>query len=230
MEKDTCILFDIDGTLVDTHGAGRDAFTRAICETLCIIDDLRHISFAGATDLNVFHTLCEKHHITSNPDREKQFFQRLEEYLTDALHRDNMVLFPGVTELLDALTAHPQIDLGLLTGNAGNCARVKLAPFNLNHYFPFGAYGNEFAVRSDIARCALQRAIERSGNPNLRMIVIGDTPLDILAAQSINATSLAVATGQYSTEELHAAGADHVLPSLADTLDILHRLTISIHS
>jgi len=219
----TCILFDIDGTLIHTHGAGRDAFAQALCETLDVEDDLASISFAGATDLNLFHLLCKKHNRQISPEKEATFFRLLEQYLNETLSGKNIILFPGVIELLDVLSCEQDILLGLLTGNAENCARVKLAPHSLNTYFSFGGFGNEYALRADIAHKAHKRAILRAGHRGLSFFVIGDTPQDVLAARAIHAKCLAVATGKYSEAALAEAGADYVFSTLSDTASI-HRI------
>ena len=213
----TCILFDIDGTLIDTRGAGRRAFTQAICEVLQIDDSLHHISFAGATDLNVFRTVCDLHHIEANPTLEQQFFEQLESQLAQHLSPEEVILLPGVFDLLDALHPLPSVTSALLTGNAAACARLKLDVHRIFHFFEFGAYGDEFPVRADIARQAKARASEHLTHPAPDFIVVGDTPLDVLAAQAIQAPCIAVATGSYSENELQAAGADFVFPDLTQT-------------
>lgn len=220
-----CIFFDIDGTLIETGGAGRSAFRKAVCETLDVNEDLRHISFAGATDLGLFHALCATHSRTTTPELEKRFFNLLHKHLEQTLNADRVELLPGVRDLLEHLAECPGVELALLTGNAATCARLKLAPHDLNRFFAFGAFGDEHALRADIARCAQQRARERLGD-NVGCHVVGDTPQDIAAARAIGAPCLAVATGRYTAEELAAASADAVFHDLTQIHAIVDCLCV----
>ncbi len=192
-------------------------------------DDLACISFAGATDLDLFHQLCNKHGVTCTSERQSQFFHFLEHYLGSTLSAQDTLLYPGVVELLDELSQAPSLLLGLLTGNAEKCARIKLEPHALNGYFSFGGYGHEFAIRGDIAKKAKERALRLAGHDEMTFFVIGDTPKDVLAAQTIGATCIAVATGTYTQEALREAGADFVVEDLSDTKQ-LSNLMLSMES
>ena len=226
----TVILFDIDGTLLDVRGAGRQAFSRAIKAVFGWDDDLADIQFAGATDLDVLRRICHRHgHVMTRADQDR-FFQQLPLDLIATLEdsRNRPMTYAGIPDLLAHLSRQPGVVLGLVTGNAETCARIKLRWAGLDQYFSFGGYGHEFADRSQIAAMALQRAsrlIDRTKTMRFRFL-IGDTPSDVAAAAAIGAKSVAVATGRHTRAELKTAGAEVVLDDLSDTGDVLRQLGV----
>lgn len=139
--------------------------------------------------------------------------------LEQASADSDLVLYPGVRRLLEALSGRNDVILGLVTGNIAACAQIKLRQFDLHHHFVLGAFGDEHADRNEIARLALGRVWERlsKGDSMGGLFLVGDTPSDITAAKSIDAVSIAVATGKYSPDELRDAGADVVLTDMGDT-------------
>ena len=217
------ILFDIDGTLLDMRGVGKLSFVRALKAALEIDDDLSTISFAGSTDLDVMRQVMERHHRPFTRADFEQFHQQLPIELEAAAHQAELTLFPGVKPLLEALSARPEVILGLVTGNVESCAWIKLRQFNLHHHFVLGAFGNEHGDRNEIARLAMQRveAQLKPGQTIKARFLIGDTPNDIAAAHAIDAVSIAVATGKFTVESLKDAGAMVVLSDLSDTDCIL---------
>lgn len=217
------VLFDIDGTLVDMRGAGRKSFVRALRSTFGWDDDISYINFAGNTDSNVLDQVAEHHGVKLTEEDERRFFNQLPVELEQTAREVELVIYPGVRELLAALSADPRVLLGLVTGNVAASARVKLRRFDLHNHFVLGAFGDDHADRAQIARLALRR-IENKMKSNEHMracYLIGDTPFDILAARSINAVPVAVATGKFSADDLRKAGADHVLTDLSDTAAVL---------
>jgi phosphoglycolate phosphatase-like HAD superfamily hydrolase len=132
-----------------------------------------------------------------------------------------MTLLPGVVERLEELAAHPQVELALLTGNWEPCARTKLAPFDLNRFFSFGAFGCDAIDRCDLPPFALDRAESHLGRrfAAIDTLVVGDSVHDVACARAHGIPCLAVATGRTSAEELHAAGADRVVADLSEPLD-----------
>ncbi|MEI6564277.1 MAG: HAD hydrolase-like protein [bacterium] len=218
----TVILCDIDGTLLDMRGAGKLSFVRALKTTFGITDDLSSISFAGSTDLDVLRQVMERHHRSLTAADCDRFHVQLPLELEATIHHSELTLFPGVRELLEALSATPDIILGLVTGNVESCAWIKLRQFDLHNHFVLGAFGNEHADRNDIARLALQRVVSRlhPGQNIEARFLIGDTPNDIMAAHAIGAVSIAVATGKFTVDALKEAGAMVVLPDLSDTAGI----------
>lgn len=223
----TLVLFDIDGTLVHMDGAGRKAFSRTLHRVFGWRDSIGYINFAGATDLQVVTDVLERNGRTPIPADVDRFFTLLPEAFAETLAEAKPVLFPGVPELLNRLAEDPDYLLGLVTGNIETCARQKLARFRLQGHFQVGAFGHEHADRNRIARLALGRA-EAHLAPDRRLgrrFLIGDTPSDVRAAHAIGALAVAVATGTFSEDQLRDAGADTVVPDLADTDALLRWLT-----
>lgn len=226
MTEKTAVFFDIDGTLLDTHGAGRDAFINALKAVLNHDDDLSYIHFAGTTDLDVFNEIKMRSGLKITKKQEKEFFDHLPVELGKSIRTHLATLCPGVRELLEALSADARAVVGLVTGNTEECAHIKLSHFNLHGHFVLGAFGREHARRPELARRAKERAQKylKKGEKLGRCFLIGDTPSDIAAARAIGAVSIAVATGSYDQRALSHAGADHVLPDLSATdrvIDIL---------
>lgn len=222
----TLILFDIDGTLLDTSGAGRRSFARALEEAFDWGADAHSISFAGATDLDLLERIAARHHTKLSLAQIDDFFARLPVTLRAALATEPPRVYPGVRELLETLSARADVCLGLVTGNIEPCAWAKLEACHLHGHFTLGAFGHEHADRRELARLARQRAEQMAGGPHTFRAchLIGDTPSDIMAAHAIGATALAVATGSFEPARLREAGAHQVWDSLADTRQIVQRL------
>ncbi len=210
----TLVLFDIDGTLLDTRGAGRRSFARAIRRLFGGDDDLADVRFAGGTDLDLFEQVARRMGRIPDAANTAAFFGLLPGLLREEFAREAPRVYPGVRELLRALDGCAGVTMGLVTGNIESCAWVKLEACGIRAHFELGAFGHEHADRREIARLARRRA-ERSGACS-RCVLIGDTPADIAAARAIDAESIAVATGGFSAAELRGAGAAHVLETLSD--------------
>ena len=208
------VLFDIDGTLLETHGAGRRCFERALEKAFGWGRDAAGIRFSGATDLDLLQQLARRRNHTLTDGEVEIFFGLLAELLIPELAAEPPHVYPGVRELLAHLSSHPDVQLGLVTGNIETCARIKLEAAGLHGHFTLGAFGHEHADRRDIARLALQRLDpEGAGGPRF---LIGDTPSDIAAAHAISAVAIAVATGIHEADKLREAGAHHVAHDLSD--------------
>jgi len=158
MIEKTAVFFDIDGTLLDTHGAGRDAFVNALKAVLNHDDDLSYIHFAGTTDLDVFNEIRIRSGLKINKKQEKEFFDRLPVELGKSIRDHLATLCPGVRELLEILSSDERAVVGLVTGNTEECAHIKLSHFNLHGHFVLGAFGKEHARRPELARRAKERA------------------------------------------------------------------------
>ncbi len=225
----TLILFDIDGTLLDTSGAGRRSFALALESAFGWDAEAHSISFAGATDLDVVARIAERRGCRLSPHQVEDFFARLPDTLRNALQREPPRVYPDVQALLENLSARDEVNLGLVTGNIESCAWVKLESCNLHGHFTLGAFGHEHGDRREIARLALHRAHQRlpPGRTYRACFLIGDTSSDIRAAHAIGATALAVATGSYDATSLREAGADAVLTSLEPTEHLLALLALS---
>lgn len=219
----TCVLFDIDGTLLDLHGSGKRAFALAIEEVFGWADDIAYIRFAGATDLDVLHQIARRHGRDLRDGEADRFFAALPRKLRQTAAEAGVTVYPGAAELVSALSAHPLVTIGLVTGNIEETAHIKLARAGLHGHFVLGAFGHEHGDRREIARLALARAAATlpPDTTFARTFLIGDTPSDIAAARHIGAIAIGVTTGQHTAELLREAGADHVLDGLTDALSIL---------
>lgn len=216
-------LFDIDGTLVDTGGAGMRSLQEASVEIFGHMGPT--LDLAGSTDLGVVAEIHAHFEIEPTAERIDAYFnaylKRLEWNLANGGFPGKVL--DGVVELLSELSKRPGVTLGLLTGNIAGGAASKMRHFGLEAYFPFGAYGCDHADRNLLGPIALERATAHSSRTFTKdeVWVIGDTPKDIACARAIGARCLAVATGRFSEEELAASGADEVAPSLRDAISVL---------
>jgi phosphoglycolate phosphatase-like HAD superfamily hydrolase len=216
------LLFDIDGTLVDCGPQVRGLFKDALIEVYGTAGDCDAYSFAGRTDPRIVLDLITGAGVPEVEVRARMPILR-DLYLAElerALDRDGMRLLPGVLELLERLGERRDVTLGLLTGNWEPGARTKLSRFDLNRFFPFGAFGCDAADRDDLPPVALERAARRTGHPFRpeEALIIGDSVYDVGCARAHGIPVLAVATGRTTADELRAAGAEHVVPDLTAVL------------
>jgi phosphoglycolate phosphatase-like HAD superfamily hydrolase len=224
------ILFDIDGTLVLTGGAGMRAMNRA-CEDLVRSENaMAGVTFAGRTDWSILDDILRNHGHTLDEARLDELCRRYVTHLAEEIvlpGRGVKDVMPGIRELLEALAARADVRLGLLTGNFVEGARIKLEYFDLWKYFPWGAFGGDAASRNDLVPIALARAREHGIDsiPSPQVLVVGDTPNDVECALVAGATPVAVATGSYTVDQLRAAGATIVFDDLRNTDAFLKLLT-----
>lgn len=217
-ESPWLLLFDIDGTLVDTGGKGMGALRRTAEEIFG--GDGPPLDLAGSTDLGILEDLYIHFGIDPSDELTHRFFESYHRQLEASLETspsEGRVL-EGVIELLEGLAMTEHAQLALLTGNTHEGARIKLRHYLLDHHFSFGAFGSDRADRNELGRIALERALAITGKtyePG-QTLIIGDTPKDIACAHAIGARCLAVATGKFSAAELEEAGADWVLGSLRE--------------
>lgn len=219
------VLFDIDGTLVDTDGAGRRAMVRAF-EAVFGVADIdrrsRGVAFAGMTDSSILPALAEAAEIDAGvfadrtPEVERVYLEALDAEMARPDLRGRAL--PGIGPLLEALAGRDDTRLALLTGNLERGARIKLEPFDLNRYFPTGGFGSDHSERREVARIAHVRSCEHFGDDFAaeRVTVIGDTENDVDCAKYNGFRSLAVGCGWGSRESLEAAGPDALLEDLSD--------------
>ena len=217
------LLFDIDGTLVSTGGAGAVAWRRAFEELYGVPADIGRYTDAGMTDPDVgaitFEAVMGRH---PTPHELAQLVQRRLEHLPEAIaESEGYRVLPGVPERLRQLSRDGHL-LGLITGNGDGAAHIKLARGDLNRWFSFGAYATAGVDRAGIVRRAVERGEAFLGKdvPNTAVYVVGDTPLDIEAAHAVGCTAIGVATGKFDAAALGAAGADHVLETLESELPL----------
>jgi phosphoglycolate phosphatase-like HAD superfamily hydrolase len=217
------VLFDIDGTLISTGGAGAVAWRMAFEELYGIPADIGASSDAGMTDPVVGRLTFESviGHSPSRQELEQVMARRLA-YLPWAVSQSHGYrVLAGVEELLPRLAAAGLL-LGLTTGGVEGAARIKLARGGLDRFFGFGGFGSDSPDRTALTVRAIERAGDRLGRPLDPgcCLVVGDTPLDVAAAKGAGAVAVAVASGRFSAPQLSAAGADVVLTSLEQELPL----------
>ncbi|HYG36203.1 MAG TPA: HAD hydrolase-like protein, partial [Clostridia bacterium] len=199
------VLFDIDGTLVHTGGAGVKAFSKVFTTEFGATDHFEKLKFAGRTDLSLVREFFGLHQIPPTLENFERFFGRYVFWLDRILSHSQTEVCPGVWEFIHQLKALRQPPLmGLLTGNIRLGAEIKLRHFNLWDSFETGAFADDHEERDHIAAIARERGCRILGE-KLRgdqVVVIGDTPLDIRCGRAISAKVLAVATGGATFEEL----------------------------
>jgi phosphoglycolate phosphatase len=222
----TVLLFDIDGTLVLTGGAGQRAMATAFEELFAVPDGFRDIQMAGRTDTWILSSAAHRHGIPL--DDLSRFHDRYVSHLERELEVPNprKSVMPGVRELLDALASRDDVYLALLTGNYARAAQLKLEHFGLWRYFACGAFADDSPDRNSLVLKALARIRERGGpsaDPG-HTIIIGDTPHDISCALAAGASAVGVATGPFTADQLRASGATVVFEDLRDTESFLKLL------
>lgn len=216
-------LFDIDGTLLNSGGAGQAAMEAALKTMFGAHDPVHGISTAGRTDRAIVTDLFSFFEIDFSEAVWNEFLEAyLKELPTHLATRDGSVL-PGVVEILEALDVREDVVLGLLTGNFARGAQAKLSHFQIDHYFPFGGFGDVHHHRNDVAREAVKMLKEYHPDPFHpdQVWVIGDTPADVECGRAIGAKVIAVATGLYSGEELQAAAPDFLFADFSNPKELL---------
>jgi phosphoglycolate phosphatase-like HAD superfamily hydrolase len=219
-------LFDVDKTLVDSRGAGGRAMNLAFAQLFGIDQGFAGIGFTGRTDTAIFRDAVGVHGLDGEfPALLARFQEMYFSMLPRTLAEVQACALPGVHELLAGLQAAPAAFLGLATGNFRQAARLKLDPFGLYDFFQAGGFADDSEDRAELVAIAINRLAEASGGLGPREVyVIGDTPLDIAAAEANGARSVAVATGFFSADELTAAGAGLVFPDLSSWQAVLDAL------
>jgi len=205
------ILFDIDGTLLHTGGAGAVAWQRAFIELYEVEANITEHTHAGMTDPEIAEIVFRE--VLKRPGSATERAEAIGCYLghlADAVaESDGYFVIEGIEELLPRLVAEG-ILLGVVTGNIEPAAHIKLARGDLDKYFAFGGYGSDSRDRTELTKKALQRGEQVAGQPLDRdeTIAVGDTPRDVRAGHGAGIRVVGVATGSYATDELTDAGAD----------------------
>ncbi len=212
------ILWDIDGTLLDTGKAGEIAFAKAWKDITGIDSSLAVIDYRGRTDAFIARQFFEYFELPMTEQGVHDLHERYLGHLAAELPRATGHAHPGILDLLETVRARPDLAQGLLTGNLKRGAQLKLEHYQVWHYFEFGAYADDSALRNELGPFALSRAKDRHGlefKPQ-DVFIVGDTPHDVACAQAIGAKSIGVATGHFKTAELAACNATAVLENLSD--------------
>jgi phosphoglycolate phosphatase-like HAD superfamily hydrolase len=221
------VLFDIDGTLISSGGAGKAALEKALAEEFGVTHVIEKLQLSGRTDRAIIADLFRLHALDDTPENHHRLIAGYLRHLPESLASRGGRVLPGIAVLLEQLRRRDDVALGLLTGNVRAGAKVKLGHFGLYDYFAFGGFGDYHLDRDEVAREALAEIEGRFNGRHSpqRIWVIGDTPLDIRCARAIGARAVAVATGWHSKEELTAHGPDLFLTDLKDAEPLVARLT-----
>lgn len=213
------VLFDIDGTILVTGGAGGVAWQRAFEELHGVEANVAERTDAGMTDPEIAAIVFrETIGREGTPEERAQAIGCYLKHLPDAVAGSpGYRVMPGIEELLDRLIDSGHL-LGLVTGNIEAAAHIKLSRARLNRFFSFGGYGSDSADRTEVTRTALERGELVSGGTLAggACIAVGDTPRDVAAGHGADIRVVGVATGRYSVEELELAGADWAISQVTE--------------
>jgi phosphoglycolate phosphatase len=220
------ILFDIDETMISSDGAGRRAISRVLHQHYKVAPHHMNIVMSGKTDPQILTEILTASDLPSHeipaaiPIVIERYLDILQEEIAASKY---YIVHDGVHQLLEAITNHPQMYLGLLTGNVERGARMKLAHFDLNKHFDMGAYGSDSANRLDLPAVAVERA-EKLFNIQFKpdeIVIIGDSINDVLCAKGYGAKCIAVNTGKTSWQELEQSHPEYLFQSLANTHEVM---------
>ena len=223
-------LFDVDGTLIFAHGVGRLALTKAMQEVYGVTPKFENYDARGKTDPQIVSAVMRGAGVPADviAQRLGSCFEIHARHLNALIDGGHPVrTMPGIPELVRALSGREDALVGLLTGNIEQGARAKLRPTGLAPYFRVGAYGSDDADRRRLPAIARDRARVLTGQtiPFERIVIIGDTPLDVDCARACGARCVAVSTGQHSDEELAACSPDLLFPDFSNVESALRILS-----
>jgi phosphoglycolate phosphatase-like HAD superfamily hydrolase len=220
------LLFDIDGTLIHSAGAGIESLKLSLAERFGIDDELGEIEIAGMTDSGIVMNILNKHQIPATNENVTAFLDTYVHFLSTELPRRSGLLLPGVLELLNRLKARPQLVLALLTGNVSRGAQLKLEHYGVWHFFEFGAFADDHHDRNELGPFARARAQEKHGYEFSadKIDVIGDTPRDIACGKALGARTIAIATGSWPRTDLSAHKPDFLFDDLANVDEVIQTL------
>jgi len=215
------VLFDIDGTLLTVNSVNRRILMDALKEVYGTEGSAGTHNFAGKMDSIIIYEVLQNAGLSDAEITEK--FERAKQTYIDMFRShakpSDVMLMEGIRELLDRLSARSELILGLLTGNFEGSGRHKLLLPEINHYFPFGAFADDGLHRNELPPIAVEKAYQLTGKrfSEQEIVIIGDTEHDIVCARVLNAKSIAVATGTYTTEELQKHNPHILYENLSQT-------------
>jgi len=221
------LLFDIDGTLITSGGAGEGALKDAVQQFLGEDEDLKSITIAGATDSGIARALLKAHGREQTPENIAGLIDRYLTLLPERLTEHPGRVLPGILELLTRLRACEGVAMALLTGNMRRGAEIKLSHYGVWHFFEFGAFADDHHDRNELGKFAAARARDAHGVEFEadQIYVIGDTPRDIACGRAIGAKTVAIATGNYSRKELAKDEPDFLFDDFSDVDSVYAALT-----
>jgi phosphoglycolate phosphatase-like HAD superfamily hydrolase len=219
------VLFDIDGTLLRVGSVNRRVLGDALLEVYGTEGSTNHHDFSGKMDGAIIYEVLENAGLDRREITER-FEQAKETYIAlfqERTRPSDITLLEGVRELLDELSRLPEVHLGLLTGNFERSGRHKLQLPGIDHYFSFGAFADDALLRTELPRIAVDRASRHTGtsfSPS-ETVIIGDTEHDIHCARVLDTRSIAVATGNFSMQELAAHNPGALFENFAATGEVI---------
>jgi phosphoglycolate phosphatase len=216
------LLWDIDGTLVNTGAAGQHALVRATIERFGGNGDLDGVEIAGRTDTAIAYQILEKYGAPVSDEAASAFLNLYLDLLVEELPRRDGRILPGVRALVESSSRQEHTILGLLTGNLRRGAQLKLEHYKLWQFFPFGAFADDHHDRNALGPCALGRALTETAidfSPD-HVDVIGDTGHDIACGKVFGARTIAVATGSWSRERLAEQKPDFLFDDLSNVDEV----------
>ena len=219
------LLFDIDGTLVNTGGAGLKAMKSTVENILGNEDLLIGYSFAGKTDAQIMNDMIRKSGLDDKLESMSKLFEQtyIEKLKTNLKNSDNFRIYPNVNELLDYYQKNEGYELALLTGNFETGAKLKLEHAGLWKYFKWGVFGNLSEDRVHLAKDALETITEKEKKVNTKNIfIVGDTTNDIRCGKAINATTIAFTSGFEPEKKLRTCSPDFMVSDFSQLYDIFN--------
>ncbi len=211
------VLFDVDGTLIDNGGAGGRALRRALADRYSLKDGTDGVRFDGKTDPQIVREILSRNSTEGliYPDEMPSFFPIYLSFLREELSDSKEFrVLPGARELVGFLDRHQDFLVGLATGNIQEGAQLKLDRAGLGSFFSFGGFGSDSEDRTELTRTAIERAHDLSKSQVEKVFVVGDTPRDIVHGKEAGATTVAVASGNYSQDTLEGYKPDLAVKSL----------------
>jgi phosphoglycolate phosphatase len=211
-------LFDIDGTLLVTGGAGAVAWQRAFRELHGVDADIDEHTHAGMTDPEIAaivfrEVIGREGSVAERGEAIAGYLSHLQQAVEES---EGYRVMPGIEELLPRLTESGVL-LGIVTGNIEAAAHIKLARGDLNRFFAFGGYGSDSSDRTELTKKAVARGAQVAGKELdlAATIAVGDTPRDVTAGHGAGIRVVGVATGKYPVAELERSEADWAIPDVS---------------
>ncbi|MDX2187557.1 MAG: HAD family hydrolase [Opitutaceae bacterium] len=227
--KTSLLLWDIDGTLIDSGGAGERALLSSLWNRFGVRGSLDWIAYFGRTDRWIAREILVHYGFPADEEGVTRFVDGYLAALPAEMRNPHARVLTGVEQLLKACSAAPGVLNGLLTGNMRRGASIKLGALGLEQFFDFGAFADDSEYRNELGPWALRRAGERLGSPLSpdQAVVIGDTPHDIECGRVCGARTLAVATGKYTVQELSEHKPDMLVANFEDPVPVLRWLCLA---